>query len=454
MRKLALAFALAAVAAVPSAARGDDSYVGAPPTCGDTTVATLSVVDCLDVEAVPSLDETPQTAEQVAAFAAANGVVQELPEYCRLPADVVFYTASLWLDLAEAMATDASPCAEYYFSIPALAGNKTELRGPLAPAQIRALGPRFHALAEIHFTGWSNWVAADPARTWCDAGIEARLRMVEKNYLVELGDTWSINELSSAVRQGGIARANAQNFVRCLYDGGDGSLPPAKGNVFVVGLGQSTGNMSVYKPNLRGWLADSAFWAEMARSVAWWGQEVYAYPRHSLVPATSRNARSRSVADYLYQVTNLAEAGPVEVAVAQEYLRAAHYPLANAAWRYATGFGDTMVPVDVMQHLVSLEEYTMRHTLGSRPQTAAPFVGYAWAPNNTLSPRLPAAEFNAGTRALASRLASSIHWTLAQGGSAPPGACGPPDTVPIWCDGSWDGATFNPIWEQLTFWED
>ena len=188
MRTFMCAFALALVLVAPSSAGADDPFVGEPPVCGDPTVASLSVLDCDPVEAVPSLDASmPQTTEAVAEFTAAAGVVQQLPAYCRLPADVLFYTSTDWIRLGETMATDASPCAEYYFSIPALAADKTELRGPLQPELIRALGPRFHAMAEIHFSGWSTWVAANPARTWCAAGVEARRRMVDKNYLVEHG---------------------------------------------------------------------------------------------------------------------------------------------------------------------------------------------------------------------------------------------------------------------------
>jgi hypothetical protein len=453
VRTLAYALVLAVALAAPAAASADDDWVGEPPSCGDPTVASLAVVDCEPVEAVPSLDEsTPQTLQGVAAFLADAGVVQELPAYCRLPANVVFYTATDWVRLAETMATDASPCAEYYFSIPALANDKTELRGPLQPGLIRALGPRFHAMAEIHLTGWSGWVAKDPARTWCAAGVEARRRMEEKNYLVELGDTWSINELSSAVRRGdGNSRQNFQEFVRCLYDGGDGSLAPAAGNVFVVGLGQGTTPTTVYKAVLRGWLAAAPFWNEMARSVRWWGQEAYGSPQFTFVPETSRNERSRSLSDYLYAVANLAESGPDEIAAARDYLRSAHYPLANAAWRWTTGFGFTEVPVETMQQFVSLEEYTVRHTLGTRPQGAVPFVGYAWALRNV--PAQPQATFQAETLALARRLASSIRFSLAQGGSAPPGACGPPGEH-IWCGGAWEGATFNAEWALLTRWDD
>lgn len=453
MRALAYALVLAAVLAVPAAAGADDSWIGDPPACGDPTVASLSILDCDPLEAVPSLDEsTPQTEAEVLAFAAAAGVAQDFPAYCRLQASAVFYTATDWVRLGQTMATDASPCAEYYISIPALANDKTELRGPLQPELIRALGPRFHAMAEIHFTGWSGWVAGAPGRTWCAAGVEARRRMEDKNFLVGLGDTWSINEFSSAVRRGdGMARQNAQEFVRCLYDGGDGSLPPAAGNVFIVGIGQGTVPTTVYKSALRDWFAADAFWTEMSRSVRWWGQEAYGSPQFTQVPETSRDARSRSLSDYLYAAANLAESGPDEIAPARDYLRAAHYPLASAAWRYTTGFGFTEVPLETMQQFVSLQEYSIRHTLGSRPQNAPPFVGYAWAPRNV--PAQPAAVFNAQTLALAQRLASSIRFSLAQGGGAPPGACGPPGEH-IWCAGAWEGATFNAQWALLTYWDD
>ena len=135
MRMFMCAFALALVLVAPSSAGADDPFVGEPPVCGDPTVASLSVLDCDPVEAVPSLDASmPQTTEAVAEFTAAAGVVQQLPAYCRLPADVLFYTSTDWIRLGETMATDASPCAEYYFSIPALAADKTELRGPFSPS--------------------------------------------------------------------------------------------------------------------------------------------------------------------------------------------------------------------------------------------------------------------------------------------------------------------------------
>ena len=53
------------------------------------------------------------------------------------------------------------------------------------------------------------------------------------------GDTWAVNELSSAVRVGtGASRQNMRDLVHGLYDGDGG--PPAKGVVFVTGIGQPT----------------------------------------------------------------------------------------------------------------------------------------------------------------------------------------------------------------------
>ena len=42
--------------------------------------------------------------------------------------------------------------------------------------RIRALGPNFHALAEVNFTAWSNWVTAN-ATTFYAAGQQARRNM-------------------------------------------------------------------------------------------------------------------------------------------------------------------------------------------------------------------------------------------------------------------------------------
>jgi hypothetical protein len=136
---------------------------------------------------------------------------------CR-PLRAVFYAASDWLRLATTLRAAASPCAEYYVSVPPLVADKTTFRRDQA-WRIRALGPNFHAMAEIHFTTWNRWVAATGS-SWHTAGVTARRRMADAGYDVALGDTWALNELSSAVRRGdGNARANIREFMRGLYEG-------------------------------------------------------------------------------------------------------------------------------------------------------------------------------------------------------------------------------------------
>ena len=57
------------------------------------------------------------------------------------------------------------------------------------------------------------------------------------NYDVSKGDSWVVNELSSAVRANtGLARQRARDLVRGLYDG-DGTGPKVKGAVFISGIG-------------------------------------------------------------------------------------------------------------------------------------------------------------------------------------------------------------------------
>ena len=169
---------------------------------------------------------------------------------CR-PLRSVYYAATDYLRLATKLAASASPCAQYYVSVPGIVGDKTRLR-PDAAWRSRALGPSFHAMAEIHFTTWTRWVA-DTGSSWYAAGVTARERMAAAGYDVSKGDTWVVNEASSAVRRGtGNARVNLLELLRGLHDG-DGTRP-TKGAVFVIGVGQQSSDLSLYQTNLQNWL--------------------------------------------------------------------------------------------------------------------------------------------------------------------------------------------------------
>ena len=147
--------------------------------------------------------------------------------------------------------------------MPPLAADKTQPRADEA-WRIRALGPAFHALAEISVTGWTAWVASTGKllvrgrRRGAAADGSGRLRR-------RRGDTWALNELSSAVRQGtGNARANMRAFLNGLYDG-DGTLPAARGPVFIAGIGQATTDLSLYQARLQDWYEDAGFWNDLGR---------------------------------------------------------------------------------------------------------------------------------------------------------------------------------------------
>ena len=190
--------------------------------------------------------------------------------------------------------------------MPPIVADKTQFRRDQA-ARIRALGPSFHAMAEIHFATWSRWVASTGS-SWHTAGVTARQRMAEAGYDVTRGDSWMLNELTSAVRRGdGNARANVRELLRGLYEG-DGRRP-TQGAVLVIGFGQRTSDVSVYQNTLQGWLSDSAFWTDMTTYVSDWSQEVYGDLRAHAVTGSPTSARREYLNDYLQHKLVLASAG-------------------------------------------------------------------------------------------------------------------------------------------------
>ncbi len=342
-----------------------------------------------------------------------------------------FYSPADWLRLATKLAAHNVSCAQYYVTIPPLAAEKTTFR-PDQPWRIRALGPNYHAVAEISYNGWSRWIAANGS-TWFDAGVEARRRMAAQGFDVADGDTWAINESSSAVRTGaGLARQNLRDLVRGLYTGAGG--PTAKGIVFVVGVGQTGASLSTYKGTLQLWFADEAFWSDMSSYVSDWSQEVYGDVMKYAVAGATPDVRRDELNAWLQHPLSLANAGPDDVATAQTYLQTAYSPLANAAWRYGpgSGFGGTDVPTAVMQDYVSAQVYAMR-SAGTR-------LGFAWTPKRPEGET--SSQFAAESGAVVDRLAAAIH----DSAEIPEAACAE------WCTSAVDGAWFNESWNDFTTW--
>lgn len=391
---------------------------------------------------VPSLEPT-KTAALWSRLVSTHARQAAPTAECR-PLRAVFYAASDWLRLATKLAAAASPCAEYYVSVPPLVADKTTFRRDQA-WRIRALGPNFHAMAEIHFATWTRWVQST-GNSWHAAGVTARERMAVAGYDVALGDTWALNELTSAVRRGdGNARTNIREFLRGLYEG-DGSRP-TRGAALVIGFGQRTADVSAYQSTLQAWLSDTAFWTDMATYVSDWSQEVYGDLRSHAVPGSDVSVRREFLNDYLQHKLVLAGAGPAEIEPARAYLREAYSPLANGAWPRETAWGWTMVPFEQMAAYVSAQVDAMRSFSVAAGQ-ARDHWGFAWAPRNTTG--LPNADFAAQTGQILDRMAAAIRDSgVADPESPDSGACGAGQTL---CAVDLPEASHNGAWRSFRAW--
>jgi hypothetical protein len=403
------------------------------------TTPRIRVVPSLEPAATQRLWRQLVRRRPARAFAAA-------PD-CR-PLRAVFYSPTDWLRLATKLAANASPCADYLVSIPPLAAAKTQFRVDQA-WRIRALGPSFHALAEVHAPGWRAWITANNSN-WYAAGVEARRRMAAAGFDVSLGDGWIVNEFSSAVRRGiGVARTEMRDFVHGLHDG-DGTLPAAKGGVFNIGIGQGLAEPWVYKEQLESWLLDDGFWADMGRYVSDWSQELYGDPRNYAVAGAAPAARRAYLNDYFGHQLVQARLGGEAAAPARAFLEKANSPLANAAWQWDSGFGWTAIPVEQMQDYVSAQIYALRHFSANDGQSADHW-GFAWAPRNGTGIAGP--DFTSRTGTLLDRLAAAIRDSGQLPGSGEPGygACGPSGQN-IWCGTSLNDAWFNDAWKAFSYW--
>jgi hypothetical protein len=369
-----------------------------------------------------------------------------LPAYCRFHNEAVFYTLS-WGRLGQFLAADAGPCADYYIAVPARDADKTQPR-PGEAARIRALGLRFHPMAEFHVATWASWIAAAPGRTWTAAAHEFRRRMAATGF-----DLWAVNEFPVEVRaNAGSWRADMRELVNALAEGAPG-MSYTPGTVFTIGPDQRTADAAPYKAELKDWLSDDVFWTGFVRPVRFFAQEVYADTRTWGVADASRETRARNLSAYSQHLATLAEDDPRGTSVAAQFLRETHVPLMNASWRWNFGFGWTMVDIDTMRSFVSEQAHANRHYAGSHPQLApGGRIGFAYVQRNAVDP-LPAPVFNAQTALLLERLASAIHHAYDNGGGSPMGACGAPGDH-VWCDGALESATFNDAWHTFDRWDD
>jgi hypothetical protein len=413
---------------------------------------------------------------------------QTPPTPCVEPVEVIVWTAINWNRIADGFENNPLPCADYWISIPP-GQIATNLRLAGIFQQIRDHGSQFHPMAEMTLggpgtagtpgTGWYAWVNADvvPRRTWYDAGVEFRRKMVAASLDVTKGETWLLNEFNrSTIRNTPPAsadepfysRADMRELVRGLYEGAPG-MPPAPGAV-EIGINYTHQAMpadavAAYKEELKDFLLDSAFWADMDGRVRWMIKEAYPDARKHGVPDSTRTKRRRRMEQYLFHMADLAAAAPKEASVAKEFLRDTYMTLGSATWAalgpredFRIGHGWTLFPLEDMLHFVSEQVYAMRYYADAHPKFGpAGRLGFSWQPtNNPIPPSivaLPETEFLAGQEAIADRIGSAVQHAYASPDAPAIDACRPPGSGEQWCNSVVPEAEFTSAWRDFAHWK-
>jgi hypothetical protein len=365
---------------------------------------------------------------------------------CAREVDGIFWGGAQWFELAQVLAANPSPCAEYSVTLPpALLTDRTVLRAKQRYDEVRAVG--VHPVTEIRWepNGWRAWVVGT-GRTFYEGGVEARRRMALRDLDVEAGETWAFNELTPDVLAGepGV-RAEVLEFMRGLYDGAPG-MPKARGIVFNIWVPSTTDEAGVeaYKAQLKEFLADEAFWTELDRYVDVFAHEVYISARSWGVSGIPLAKRAKRMNDYFQHLAVLADDAPQELQAARSFLQRTYLPLANAAWPHS-GIGDThLLSADLMSHFVSTQVYALRQFAEAYPRLVPQnLIGFGWAPIMTFPGYTPA-----GRDQIAARLASAIRDSLA---ASAKDACGVPER--IWCEGEVPGAELDGEWRSFDSWK-
>jgi len=337
-----------------------------------TVLASACTVDEV---AVGGDEDEPLPSDELGEIDAAD-----LPPGCNQATTVVLYSESTnAFTLPQAFAAIADPCTNYYVYLPALTGDKTQVRA--SADKVHALGPNFHAMAEFHFAAWRDWIALSPGtRDFRIAGHVFRTRMAEAGFDAAAGDTWAINEFPSTTRTGEFdVWTHEIDAVTGLAEG-DGTVT-SRGIVFVAGMGETLANFSVYKPNLETWLQQTDFWSAMAASVRGFSYEVYADPHLNCVVGSNVPADRAALNAFLEHLPRLAIAGGGATATAAAFLKRHSIPLLQAAFNSDVGFGDSRINLGDFEKFSRLQIYST-HFWAAENGYPGRRIGFAWAPKD------------------------------------------------------------------------
>ena len=232
-----------------------------------------------------------------------------------------------------------SPCAEYLVSVPPLAADKTRLRADQA-WRIRALGPSFHALAEINVDRLDD-VGVDDGNGWHAAGVEARRRMaaagLRRRRRRHLGAERA--HLGRAPGRRHRAREHARLPHRPLR-GRRHAAAAARGVVFIDRASRRgrPSSRSTRRASRTGTRTRPSG-PTSRRTTSDWSQELYGDVRtlRRRRRAACR-ARAASLNEYLQHQTRARRLGARRRPTRpRAFLAATSSPLANAAWQYDAG---------------------------------------------------------------------------------------------------------------------
>ena len=360
----------------------------------------------------------------------------QIPATCAKHARILTYDPVGDHVLTDAFAASPAACADYYVHEPALAADKTTPRGPSAVDAVHAAGAQFHALAEFHWGAWSQV----SGMTWYEKGVLFRQRMLDRGY-DPARDSWAVNELPSTTKSDPTVRQHVMDAVKGLYEGSAGS-PPMGGLVFVIGIGSSTTNFSVYKPALEDWLVDDAFWNAMNQHVRWWSQEAYAAPSDVCVGSATVAQRASHIDDFAMHVPVLAAAGPSTTSAARAFFDESYVPTQTAFW-HGDAYGTTTTSLANMKALVSTEIYASR--VWAESHTYPDFrLALSWNDQND-------GATDAEMQELATRIANAVHDAYDVGTVTPAHACSPSGAF-TFCQCDVTGAQFNDAFSAFQTW--
>ena len=398
-------------------------------------------------------DHVPVPSLEPANTARRSGVVSSRPmpakpapaPDCR-PLRAVFYAASDWLRLATKLAAVASPCAEYYVSVPPVVADKTTF--PLRPALAHP-GPRL----ELPRAGGDPLCHLDPL------GGEHRLDLARGRRdgpasgwppPVSTSPSVTPGRSTSSPRQFAAGTAtpdvNVREFLRGLYEG-DGT-PAVRGAAFVIGFGQrDRGRLRLPDDTLQSWFADTASGPTWRRTSATGRRRCTATCGATPFPAL-RRPRREYLNDYLQHKLVARRRGPADDRAGARLPPGCVQPARERGLAAGGRVGlDDGARSSRWRTYVSAQIDAMRSFSLSSGQ-ARDHCGFAWAPRNTTG--LSNADFAAQTGQILDRLAAAIRDSgVADPESPDSGACGAGQTL---CAVDLPEASHNGAWRLFRAW--